>query len=410
MKKRELRAVAVTGIGVVAPGGVGVEAFWTSLFHEAPPRAVRTVDEFDSSEWMDYKTARRLDRVAHLAVAAGHQALADAGLLAHPDSPASDEDGRELRPDVDRARMSIALGTGIGGVDTLETQMGVRAERGERLVSPFTVPMTMPNAPAAALSLRYGIQGTSQTITTACASATDAIALGARLIAEGRADVVLTGGADHSLTPTCIAGFRNMRALSSSGISRPFDSARDGLSASETAGILVLEPLEQARARGARVYMVVAGAGSTSDAHHLTAPSPEGAGALRCMREAIDDAELEPADIAHVNAHGTSTPAGDLAEARAIATLFGEHRPPVTSIKGVTGHSFGAAGAVEAVAVALTFATGTIPPTLGGTAVDPEMDIDVVTGAYEWQPGPIISNSFGFGGHNASVVFTPAVG
>lgn len=405
-----MRQVAVTGIGVVAPGGVGVKAFWASLFQEAAPRAVRTVDEFEASEWLDYKTARRLDRVSHLAVAAGHQALQDAGLLAHPDSPAASGEATMLAPGLDPTRIAIAMGTGIGGVDTLETQMGVRVERGDRLVSPFTVPMTMPNAPAAALSLRYGIQGTSQTITTACASATDAIALGARLIAEGRADIVLSGGADHSLTPTCIAGFRNMRALSASGISRPFDSARDGLAASETAGVLVLEPLEDALRRGARVYMIVAGAGSTSDAHHLTAPSPEGSGALRCMTEAIDDAELVPADIAHVNAHGTSTPAGDLAEARAIATLFGDTRPPVTSIKGVTGHSFGAAGAVEAVAVALTFATGTIPPTVGITDPDPAIDIDIVTGEHTWTPGPVISNSFGFGGHNATLVFTPAAG
>lgn len=405
-----MRQVAVTGIGVVAPGGVGTEAFWASLFQEAAPRAVRTVDEFEASEWLDYKTARRLDRVSHLAVAAGHQALQDAGLLAHPDSPAASEEATMLAPELDPTRIAIAMGTGIGGVDTLETQMGVRVERGDRLVSPFTVPMTMPNAPAAALSLRYGIRGTSQTITTACASATDAIALGARLIAEGRADIVLSGGADHSLTPTCIAGFRNMRALSASGISRPFDSARDGLAASETAGVLVLEPLEDALRRGARVYMIVAGAGSTSDAHHLTSPSPEGSGALRCMTEAIDDAELVPADIAHVNAHGTSTPAGDLAEARAIATLFGDTRPPVTSIKGVTGHSFGAAGAVEAVAVALTFATGTIPPTVGITDPDPAIDIEIVTGEHTWTPGPVISNSFGFGGHNASVVFTPAAG
>lgn len=407
MRNRVLRKVAVTGIGVVAPGGVGVEAFWASLFQSAPPRTVRTIEEFEASEWMDHRTARRLDRVSHLAVAAAHEALTDAGLLADPAAAPSSTKSQLLTDGIDQTRIAITLGTGIGGVDTLETQMGVRAERGDRLVSPFTVPMTMPNAPAAALSLRYGIQGPAQTITTACASATDAIAMGARLIAEGRADVVLSGGADHSLTPTCVAGFRNMRALSPTGFSRPFDTARDGLAASETAGILVLEPLESALARGARIYMIVAGSGSTSDAHHLTAPSPEGAGALRCMTEAIDDAELVPSDVAHVNAHGTSTPAGDLAEARAIATLFGAHRPPVTSIKGVTGHSFGAAGAVEAVAVAMTYATATLPPTVGVTDPDPEMDIDIVTTGRAWEPGPVISNSFGFGGHNASVVFTP---
>lgn len=407
MRTREMRAVAVTGIGAVTPGGIGVPAFWESLFAPAPARAVRTIDDFDASEWLDFRTARRLDRVAHLAIAAAHEALHDAGLLADPAAVPSSPEAQLLLEDIDPTKIAIALGTGIGGVDTLETQMGVLSERGERLVSPFTVPMTMPNAPAAAISLRYGIQGTSQTITTACASATDAIAIGARMIAEGRADIVVTGGADHSLTPTCLAGFRNMRALSPTGISRPFDRDRDGLAASETAGILILEPLETARARGAKIYMVIGGSGSTSDAYHLTSPSPQGAGALRCMSEAIHDAELEPSDIKHVNAHGTSTPVGDLAEANAIATLFGAHRPPVTSIKGVTGHSFGAAGAVEAVAIAMTFSTQTLPPTIGMTTQDPAVDLDIVTVGRPWAPGPVVSNSFGFGGHNSSVVFLP---
>ncbi|MET7409760.1 beta-ketoacyl-[acyl-carrier-protein] synthase family protein [Streptomyces parvulus] len=358
---------------------------------------------FDPAHWLSHKQVRQLDRVSQLAVAATQEALLDAGLLdenSPPDTPA-------LLDDIDLDRVAISLGTGIGGVATLEHQMTVRTERGTRRVSPFTVPMTMPNAPAAALSLRYGIRGSAWTITTACASGTDAIAAGARLVADGRADVVIAGGADHSLTPTCIAGFENMGALSPTGLSRPFDSRRDGLAAAEGSGILILEPLEAARARGERIYMTVLGAASCADAHHITSPAPRGAGAVRCMREALDDADLEPSDIAHINAHGTSTPPGDLAEAQAIETVFGTHRPPTTSIKGVTGHSFGAAGGLEAVAVALTVAHRTLPPTVGHVVPDPQVNADIVAEPRDWTPGPVLSNSFGFGGHNASVVLAP---
>ncbi|SDK49609.1 3-oxoacyl-[acyl-carrier-protein] synthase II [Glycomyces sambucus] len=409
MKQRTVdHVVAVTGIGALAPGGIGARAFWDALFAVPRHRPVRSVEGFDPSMWLGFKDAKRLDRVSQMAVAAADEALRDAGLLAHPDAGPATPDGTALLAGIDPERTAVSLGTGIGGVATLEAQMGVRERRGNRLVSPFTVPMTMPNAPAAALSLRYGLRGSAQTITTACASATDAIAAGARLIAEGRADLVVTGGADHSLTPTCIAGFRNMRALSPTGVSRPFDTGRDGLAASESAGVLVLEPLAAALDRGARVYMTVLGAGSSSDAHHITSPAPHGAGALRCMTEALDDADLRPGDIAHVNAHGTSTPAGDLAEAQALAALFGAHRPPVTSIKGVTGHSFGAAGGIEAVAVALTIAGRTLPPTIGHERAGEGIEADIVTAPRDWTPGPVISNSFGFGGHNASVVFGPA--
>jgi 3-oxoacyl-[acyl-carrier-protein] synthase II len=407
MKSRTFREVAVTGIGVVTPGGIGVRAFWDSLFADPQPGAVRRIEEFDPSRWLDFRTAKRLDRVAQLGVAAAHEALTDAGLLADPDAPPSSAEGVALLPDLDPERIGVSIGTGIGGVTTLETQIGILAQRGERYVSPFTVPMTMPNAPAAELSLRYRTQGSTQMTTTACASGTDAIAGGARMVADGRADLVIAGGADCSLSPICLAGFANARALSSSGISRPFDARRDGLAASETAGILILEPLEAALARGARIWFTVLGAGSTSDAYHITSPAPKGAGARRCMLEALDDAALQPSDITHINAHATSTPAGDLAEAQAIGAVFGATRPPTTSIKGVTGHSFGAAGAVEAVAVALTMAQRTLPPTAGLTEPDPAIDLDVVTSARDWTPGPVLSNSFGFGGHNAALVLAP---
>lgn len=407
MRQRINRAVAVTGIGALAPGGIGVDRFWESLFRAPEARQIRRIDGFDPAVWLSRRDAKRSDRVTQLAVAAAHEALLDAGALAEPEADATSPQAATLRPGLDPHTVAVSLGTGMGGVLTLEEQVGVLAERGERLVSPFTVPMSMPNGPAAALSLRYSARGSAQTITTACASATDAIVAGARMVADGRAELVIAGGADHSLTPTPLAGFRNMRALSPTGVSRPFDSRRDGLCASESAGIVVLEPLETAHARGARIYMLVLGGGSSSDAYHVTSPSPQGSGAARCMVEAINDAELTPADIGHVNAHGTSTPAGDLAEAQAIESVFGAHRPPTTSIKGVTGHSFGAAGGIEAVAVALTIANRTLPPTLGLSELDAEITADVVSAPREWTPGPVISNSFGFGGHNASVVLAP---
>ena len=227
------------------------------------------------------------------------------------------------------------------------------------------------------------------------------------MVSSGTADVVLAGGTDSSLTPTCLAGFANMRALSASGFSRPFDRDRDGLAASEACGILVLEPLDRAIERGAHIYMTVEGTASTSDGHHVTAPAPHGPGAERCMRLALADAGLEPADITHINAHGTSTGLNDAAESEAIVRVFGETRPLVTSIKGVTGHSFGAAGAVEAVAVALTMRARTVPLTMGLENVDPDIHANIARSATAWSPAPVMSNSFGFGGHNGSIVFAP---
>jgi 3-oxoacyl-[acyl-carrier-protein] synthase II len=402
------RTVAVTGVGVVSPVGIGAAAFWRGLMVPAPARRVRRVEGFDPRRWMSHKTARNSDLVTQLAIAAADEALEDAGLL--PPLPRDEPAAGEHRPlavaDPDRA--AVYLGTGIGGVATLESQTGVLRDRGEHRVSPHVIPMTMPNAPAAALSIRYGLRGSAGTITTACAAGTDAIAAGARLVGSGRADVVVAGGSDSSLTPTCIAGFTNMRALSGSGISRPFDRDRDGLAAAEAGGIVVLEPLEAALARGATVYMLVAGAASTADAHHVTAPAPGGSGAERCMRLAIEDAGLRPDEIAHVNAHGTSTAPGDAAEAEAIRRVLGPSRPLVTSIKGATGHSFGAGGAVEAVAAALTIRERVVPPTAGLENQDPAVDLDLPRRPASWVPGPVLSNSFGFGGHNGSLVLTPA--
>ena len=385
------RRVVVTGLGVVSPAGTGLEAFWQGLRTTPAERRERTVEDFDPSPWLSGKQARHLDRFTQFAVAAGQMALDDAGGLA-----------------LDPARVGVQLGTGIGGVGTLETQVGVLTERGPGRVSPFTIPMVMPNAGAAAVSLRHGFQGPSETLTTACAAGTHSVAAGARMVADGRCDVVLAGGAEASMTPTTVAAFTTMTALSRTGLSRPFDVGRDGFCIAEGAAVLVLEDRDAALARGARVYGEVLGAASTCDAHHITAPSPGGAGAATCMRLALDDAELDARDVRAVNAHGTSTPLNDAAEAAALRTVFGSAGVPVSSIKGVTGHGLGAAGALEAASVLLSFVHRELPPTMGTTEVDPDLELDLVLEPRRWEPGPTVSNSFGFGGHNGSLVLGPA--
>jgi 3-oxoacyl-[acyl-carrier-protein] synthase II len=386
------RRVAVTGLGVVAPCGVGTEAFWNGLTGPGitSGRSVR-LGEWDPTPWYDSpKDARRADRVEQFATAAAAEAMTAAGDVG-----------------VDPARFGTIFATGIGGLETLEAQVALRLEKGDRRVSPFLVPMMMANASGASISMRYGLQGPNETICTACAAGTHAIGYGARLIAWGRCDAVVTGGAEAAATATSLAGFGNMTALSSSGVSRPFDVQRDGFVMGEGAAVLVLEEWDHAVGRGATIIGEIVGAGSNADAHHITAPSPGGAGAVECMKLALDDAGLEPGDIRQINAHGTSTPLNDAAEAEAVLKVFGEHAPPVTSIKGVTGHPLGAAGALEAAAVLLSFEKRAIPPTANTTEVD--LGIDVVTGTPRpWEPGPTISNNFGFGGHNGSVIISPA--
>jgi 3-oxoacyl-[acyl-carrier-protein] synthase II len=272
-------------------------------------------------------------------------------------------------------------------------------------VSPFLATMIMPNAGAAQIAMRFGFQGPAETVTTACAAGTHGIAAAARLVASGRLDVAIGGGGESVIDPLTIAGFANMTALSSSRVSRPFDRRRDGFILSEGSGALILEDLDHARARGARIYAEILGAASTADAFHITAPREDGAGAQRCMERALTDAGINSDAVGHINAHGTSTPLNDQAEARAITALFGPDSPPVTSAKGVTGHSLGGAGAVEAVASVLTIHTGTIPPTAGLEELDPEMSIDVVMGeSRQLDKKVVLSNSFGFGGHNGCLV------
>ena len=387
------RRVAVTGLGVVAPCGIGVDAFWEGLCGPAPIGDRRIVDFDPAPYFSNPKEVRRADRCTQFAIAASEMALAQAGDLT-----------------ADPARSGVFIGTGIGGIETLERQILVMNDKGERRVSPFLIPMMMPNAAPASVSMRYGFQGPAENTCTACAAGTHAIANAARLIAHGRCDVVLAGGSEAPFVRTAMAGFTNMTALSSAGISRPFDADRDGFVMGEGAGILLLEEWDMALERDATILAEVLGGASTADAHHITAPSPGGVGAITCMELAMEEAGIKPADVTHINAHGTSTPLNDMAEAVAVNKLFGAAGPLLTSTKGITGHALGAAGALEAVAVVCAMQRRLVPPTAGHTTDDPEMpQINLVVGEpAPWTPGPALSNSFGFGGHNGSLVLGPA--
>jgi 3-oxoacyl-[acyl-carrier-protein] synthase II len=383
------RRVAVTGLGAVTCCGVGVDALWDGLLH--PSVVGGEVRGYDPADWFGPKEARQLDRFAQLSIVSADMAIEAAGDLA-----------------VDPAKAGVVFATGVGGFETLATQVGVYNEKGADRVSPRLVPMMMANAGAAGISMRQGWRGPSEVICTACAAGTHAISAAARLVASGRCDVAIGGGSEASMHPVAMAAFANMTALSTSGNSRPFDLRRDGFVMTEGAAALVLEDWDRAVARGATIYAEIAGAASTADAHHITAPAPDGAGAVNCMELALADAGIEPGDVGHINAHGTSTPLNDLAEARAIAKVFGEPGPLVTSTKGVTGHGLAAAGAIEAVAAVKTIQTATIPPTAGYEEPDPEITIQVVHGKpMPWRPAAVLSNSFGFGGHNGCLVLLP---
>jgi len=388
----QFRRVAVTGVGVVAHCGIGKDAFWKGLL--GPVEDVeRRVNDFDPTPYFENKKeVRRADRFAQFAFAAAHEALEQAGEI-----------------DAAPTRRGVFIGTGIGGLMTVEEQIINRHEKGDRRVSPFLVPMMMANAAAGGLSMRYGWQGPAENTVTACAAGTHSIGNGARWIAADRCDAVLAGGSEAAFTATALAGFRNMTALSPDNRSMPFDANRNGFVMAEGAAVLVLEEWDRANARGATILAEVMGAASTADAHHITAPSPGGAGAVNCMELALQDAELTADDIVHINAHGTSTPLNDAAEAEAINKVFGT-KPIVTSTKGVTGHALGAAGAIEAAAIVLSMQHQLIPPTAGHVSLDPDMpEIDIVSDEPRaWTPGPSMSNSFGFGGHNGTLILSPA--
>ena len=388
----EKKRVVVTGMGVVSPVGVGKDALWKGLL-ERQPEGERRIRDFDPTvAYDDPKAIRRADLFEQFAIVCAKEALEQSGPL-----------------DASPERTGVLIGTGIGGAQTHEDQTLVLDDKGPRRVSPFTVPMMMANAAAAAVSIAHGLQGPCECIATACATGTHALGQAARWIQWGLCDAVLAGGTEAAMTPVSMGAFSKMKALSASGISRPFDERRDGFVISEGGAVLVLEDRERALARGATILGEILGSASLADAHHITAPAPEGRGAIRCMSTALADAGLQPSDIAHINAHGTSTPLNDSAEAHGIADIFGNPGPIVTSTKGVLGHALGAAGALEAAAVLLSMQHDLIPPTAGLEQVDPELPpIDlVIKEARAWTPGPSLSNSFGFGGHNGTLVLSP---
>ncbi len=395
------RRVVITGVGSVTPLGVGAKPL-----HERWAAGtcgivdgVGSCSDFEPSEHLSVKEVRRFDRFSQLAVVAAHEAIGQAGWDAE-------------RP-YDPMRIGCVIGTGIGGIQTIVDQYDVMRERGPKMLSPLGIPMQMPNAAAAAVSMKYGLRGQMYGVVSACSGGAHAVGSALRMIQYGDADAVVAGGTEAALTAFGIASFISMQALSPTGISRPFDARRDGFVMGEGAGVLVLEEASAAAGRGATILGEVAGYGSTADAFHLTAPDPSGEPAAQAIELALRDAGLTPADISYVNAHGTSTQLNDAAETAALKRALGEERAkkiPVSSTKSAVGHLLGAAGAVEVVATVETLATRVIPPTLGYEVPDPELDLDYVPG--EARPlvsanggAPVaISNSFAFGGHNVTLV------
>jgi 3-oxoacyl-[acyl-carrier-protein] synthase II len=408
------RRVAVTGMGVVSCTGVGVGAFWSSLaagrsgispiehFDASgyPTRFAGYVRDFDPSVAIDTKEARRMSRFQQMAMVAGAEAMADAGLL---------DVGEDLAP-----RAGVIVGSGIGGVKEMEEQAGVLAERGPGRIGPFIVPIMIVDLAAGHLSIKYNLKGINYAPVSACATGNHSIGEAFEVIRRDDADVVVAGGFDAGVTPLGVAGFCGARALSTrnddpQGASRPWSASRDGFVIAEGGAVLVLEEWEHAKARGARIHAEVVGYGASADAYHITAPAPDGDGAIRAMRLALAKAGLNPSDVDYINAHGTSTPVGDLAETMAIKRVFGGDVPLVSSTKSMTGHMLGGAGAVEAVACILAMEHGLIPPTINLNDPDPECDLDYVPNtAREAGVRVSMSNSFGFGGHNAILIFAAA--
>jgi 3-oxoacyl-[acyl-carrier-protein] synthase II len=398
------RKVVVTGVGAVSPLGVGANPL-----HERWAEGVVGITDgagacrdFQAKDFLSVKEARRLDRFAQFAVVSSAEALSQAGW-----------DGEAP---YDPMRVGCVVATGIGGIDTVETQHDVMRDRGAKMVSPLGIPQYMPNAAAAAVSMKHGLRGQSYGVVSACASGGHALGSGLRMIQYGDADAVVCGGAEATLTEFGFACFNALQALSPVGISRPFDLRRDGFVMGEGAAMLVLEEAEAAQARGATILAELAGYGSTSDAFHLTAPEPTGGPASRAITLALSDAGANPDELDYVNAHGTSTQLNDAAETAALKLALGEHahRVPVSSTKSSIGHLLGAAGAVEAVATIRTLITGLIAPTLGLEQPDPELDLDYVPGESRplitgnGHPPLAISNSFAFGGHNVALAFRGA--
>ncbi|MDC3379490.1 beta-ketoacyl-ACP synthase II [Planctomycetota bacterium] len=406
------RRVVVTGLGAVAPYGVGVSGLWENvcagksgiapltLFdtEQFPVKFGGEVKGFNALDHFEKRKARHLDRVSQFALIASREAMKDSGL--------------DLDTE-DRARIGAIIGSGIGGLDTTEKQVLTLHERGVRRVTPFLVPMMMINAPGGQVAIDLGLQGPNFCVSSACASANHALGLAMEAVRYGRADVVVAGGSEAALTPIGLAGFCAARALSTrgddpEGASRPFDKNRDGFVFSEGAGVLVLEELEHAKARGARIYCEIAGFGNTDDAFHITAPHSEGDGAARSMAEALKDAEVNPDEVTYINAHGTSTSLNDKLETMAIKRVFGDHasKLAVSSSKSMFGHLLGASGGLEGIVSALAIQNSVVPPTINYETPDEGLDLDYVPNtARELDLNVVVSNTFGFGGHNACLLF-----
>jgi 3-oxoacyl-[acyl-carrier-protein] synthase II len=402
--------VVVTGLGAVAPNGIGVEQFWDNIVHGVS--GVATITRFDASKhdaqiagevkgfdplnWIEKKEARKMDLFIQFAIAAAQMAFDDAGLKVT-------DDGRE--------RMGVFVGTGMGGIPALEESHRILMERGPGRVSAFFIPSIITNMGSGQISMRFEMKGPNSCVCTACATGNHAIGESFRIIQRGDADLMIAGGTEAVITPLTIAGFASMRALSTRNseptrASRPFDKGRDGFVMGEGCGLMVLESLEHAQRRGVRIYAELVGYGMSADAYHITLPALDGA--VRSMRLSLEDAKMAPSEVEYVNAHGTSTPAGDANETQALKEVFGEHarKMAVSSTKSMTGHLLGAAGGIESVITVLTLSKGMVPPTINYETPDPECDLDYVPNtARAVQVHAALTNSFGFGGTNASLIF-----
>jgi 3-oxoacyl-[acyl-carrier-protein] synthase II len=406
------RRVVVTGLGVITPLGSNVSKTWEAICKGAsgvgrittfdaadfPCQIAGEVKDFHPEDFIERKEIKKMDIFIQYALAAGSMAVEDAGLKI-------DEGNAD--------RVGVIVGAGIGGLNTIEKYHSVLLQSGHRRISPFFIPMLIANLAAGQISMRFGARGPNSCVTTACAAGTHSIGDAFKIIQRGDADTMIAGGSESVITPLTIAGFANMRALSTRNdeperASRPFEKDRDGFVMGEGAGIVVLEELESARARGARIYAEVIGYGMTADAYHMTAPDPEGHGVTNCMRMALRDAGITPDRVDYINAHGTSTPQGDLAETQAVKHVFGERAAmiAVSSTKSMTGHTLGAAGAIESAYTILAMRNGMIPPTINQDTADPECDLDYVPNRA--RPAKIrvaLNNSFGFGGTNTTLAF-----
>ncbi|HEY2668122.1 MAG TPA: beta-ketoacyl-ACP synthase II [Actinomycetota bacterium] len=406
----ERRRIAVTGIGPVTPIGTGVEDFWAGMVAgrsgagpitrfdatDFKSRVAAEIHDFEITDYLPPKNARRLDRFAQLAYAAATLALADAGMK--PSDP-------------DPARVGMVIGSGIGGIGLWEEEHTKMLKRGPRFVSPSLIAMMIPNAAAGSLAIEFGFTGPNECTVTACASSGHAIARAMEYIRSRAADVVLVGGAESCISPMSVASFCSARALTTRNddpehASRPFDRDRDGFVIGEAATVLVFEAMEHARNRGARILAEAIGYGLSSDAYHVVAPHPDGAGASAAMTAALADAQIAPGEVGYINAHATSTELGDASEAKAVRKVFGSQPPPTSATKSMTGHLLGAAGATEAAASILAMLREKLPPTINYENPDPDCDLDVVPNqARDAHVDAVMSNSFGFGGHNVSVIF-----